>query len=131
MIYVDSCALVKLVRAEPGAAALASWLEARHDTPWFSSSLVKVELLRALHRVEANESEYREATTLLEELVTKPVDAVLDEAARLRGQHLRSLDAVHLATANAARRALSAFVTYDRRLADAAQRAGLPVASPG
>lgn len=130
MIYLDGCALIKLVRAEPGAAALASWLDARQHLPWFSSGLVRVELLRGLQRVEATDEEHKEAAALLDALTMKPVDTVLEEAAHVRGQHLRSLDAIHLATAQAAGRALSTFVTYDNRLADVAQNAGLPIAQP-
>jgi uncharacterized protein len=47
---------------------------------------------------------------------------------------LRSLDAIHLATADfliASGESITAFVTYDRRLAESAQAAGLPIAAPG
>ncbi|MET8463931.1 hypothetical protein [Micromonospora zamorensis] len=48
---------------------------------------------------------------------------------------LRSLDAIHLATAQALTNdsgaELVAFVAYDRRLLDAAKAAGPPTASPG
>jgi uncharacterized protein len=43
---------------------------------------------------------------------------------------VRSLDAVHLGTALHSRRGLTSFVTYDKRLLDAARAAGLPVGSP-
>lgn len=55
---------------------------------------------------------------------------MLDEAGRLRGQHPRSPDAIHLATANAAGAALTAFVSYDERLARTAEEMGLPVIQP-
>jgi predicted nucleic acid-binding protein len=57
-------------------------------------------------------------------------DDLLDEAARLGPETLRSLDAIHLATALPVDEVLGAFVTYDTRLADAARAAGLAVLSP-
>ena len=55
---------------------------------------------------------------------------VLNDAAALEQPFLRTLDAIHLAAAMSLRDGLSAFVTYDKRLAAAAQDAGLPVRSP-
>jgi predicted nucleic acid-binding protein len=57
-------------------------------------------------------------------------DGILDAAARLPGGTLRSLDAIHLATADELRRGIEWFVTYDKRLLDAAEARGLPVISP-
>lgn len=48
----------------------------------------------------------------------------------IRPVTIRSLDAIHLSTALSIRRSLTSFVTYDKRLLDAAVTAGLPVASP-
>src|SRR5262249_43260685 len=58
-------------------------------------------------------------------------DALLDDAATLGPANLRSLDAIHLATAIGIREEIGAFITYDRRLAQAAQASGLPVVTPG
>jgi predicted nucleic acid-binding protein len=55
---------------------------------------------------------------------------IIDVAARLPGASLRSLDALHLATAEAVRPALAWFVTYDKRLAEAASQHGFAVAAP-
>lgn len=57
--------------------------------------------------------------------------SVLDRAARLQPPALRSLDAIHLASALELDEALSAFVTYDRQLERAAAAAGLSVETPG
>ena len=43
---------------------------------------------------------------------------------------VRGLDAIHLGTALCSRSSLTSFVTYDKRLLDAAQAAGLPIDSP-
>lgn len=51
-------------------------------------------------------------------------------AQTVRPPTVRSLDAIHLATALHVGRSLSAFVTYDKRLADAATATGLNVQMP-
>ena len=57
-------------------------------------------------------------------------DALLDEAAALNGGNLRSLDAIHLAAARVLGEGLTELITYDRRMADAAQTLGLAVIAP-
>jgi predicted nucleic acid-binding protein len=52
MLYLDTSALVKLVRREPESDTLADWLDAQTPAPWVSSMLIEVELPRALRRVE-------------------------------------------------------------------------------
>lgn len=57
-------------------------------------------------------------------------DRVLGVAGLLRPAHLRSLDAIHLATALELRPELSAVVAYDARLAAAARELGFRVIQP-
>ncbi|WP_340672128.1 type II toxin-antitoxin system VapC family toxin (plasmid) [Saccharopolyspora sp. ID03-671] len=128
MIYLDTSAAIKLVVAEPESSALVDWLAERDTDVIMSSGLLRVELHRALHRIEAEQSVRDQAERLLDGLHLRPVDAVLQKAAGLDGQHLRSLDAIHLATALDAGR--PAFVTYDARLADRADQAGLITSAP-
>lgn len=52
MLYLDASALMKLIRREPESDTLADWLDARASSPWVSSTLIEVELPRALRRVE-------------------------------------------------------------------------------
>ena len=94
-----------------------------------SSGLARTEVVRAAALVS---EEAREAAlSLVKALDLISVGAeILDEAARLRPLALRSLDAIHLATALAVGEVLGAFVTYDAWLADAARGAGLAVLSP-
>ena len=59
----------------------------------------------------------------------------LDQRIRMLAQTVtpatvRSLDAIHLGTALRSRSSLTSFVTYDKRLIDAAQAAGLPIDAP-
>jgi uncharacterized protein len=50
VIYLDTAALVKLVRVEAESAGLVSWLASRGSQPLIASALVEVELPRALRR---------------------------------------------------------------------------------
>ena len=134
MIYLDSAAVGKLVRQEACSTELVSWLNNHHDVPLVSSALVELEVPRALRR------------PALQALVGVPaavgrlfrleIDSTIRATAVAFAEPtLRSLDAVHLATAqvltNESGTTLIAFVTYDRRLLEHAKAAGLPVASPG
>ncbi len=129
MIYLDSAAVVKLVRSEPGTTALVAWLNARVGVPLLSSVLVEVEVPRALRRSAPAALPAVPAT--LARLYRLEIDATVRAAAgSLPDPNLRSLDAIHLATAVRIGAPLQALVTYDARLLGAAQQAGLPVASP-
>lgn len=128
MIYLDSSAVVKLVRREAETDALRGWL-ASNAQPLVSSALVRTETARALTRSEPGALAVLPSVLalLLQRSVT---DDLLDAAGRYTDPVLRSLDAIHLATAEELRSALTWFVTYDKRLADAAQARGLQVCIP-
>ena len=129
MIYLDSSALLKLLHDEAESAALADWLAARAGTPVVSSELAKVEVIRACRRIDPGT--LTEAGTLLAGLDLIPLSGtVVDAAADVGATTLRSLDAIHLASALSIRTELSAFVAYDHRLADAAASAGLDPLAP-
>jgi predicted nucleic acid-binding protein len=131
MIYLDSSALVKLVLAEPGSKALHEHLLDHRELIQLSSELAKVEVIRALIRLGAEAEVLAEAKTLLRNFARLPIGSEIDQATTLPGKDLRSLDALHLATARMLGPALSQFITYDKRLAKAALDAGLPVVTPG
>ncbi|HVX21158.1 MAG TPA: type II toxin-antitoxin system VapC family toxin [Acidimicrobiales bacterium] len=126
--YLDASALTKLVVAEPETAALRGWLDSAERLP-VASGLVRTELLRAVRRFLperlALARAVLDAVTLLR--IATPV---LDEAGRLDPPGLRSLDAVHLATALDLGDDLEGLVTYDDRLADAAGQYGIRVVAP-
>lgn len=133
MLYLDTSALVKLVRVEPDTDALADWLDARTEMPWITSTLAEAELARAV--VRAGQPEALAAVpAVLARLARFEIDAVVRAtAAAYEDPALRSLDAIHLATASVAAAAaqLVALVTYDHRLAAAAGDLGIPTAAPG
>jgi uncharacterized protein len=60
----------------------------------------------------------------------KPTDEILLRAGTLDPVALRSLDAIHLASALALGPHVQAFVTYDRTLGRAARAAGMKVLTP-
>jgi predicted nucleic acid-binding protein len=123
VIYLDTSALVKLIRREEESDALGDWLDDRIDIPWITSMLTEVELARAI-RAAAPEGlpAVPSVLTRLDRFEIDPV--VRSTAAAYADSGLRTLDAIHLATAQtaAAVAPLTAFVTYDSRLAEAAQR---------
>ena len=129
MIYLDTSAFVKLVREERATPDLEAFLRQRSPATLVSSALLVVETRRAV---------LGQAPDLLAraDLLLTRIDqvgitrAVLEAASRLPDPALRSLDAVHLATALQLHRELEALVTYDSRLAAAAGRLQLPVAWP-
>ncbi len=131
MIYLDTAALIKLVRREAVTDDLVSWLDERVDKPLVASTLVEIEVPRALQRSEPGL--LGAVPAVLRRIAVYEIDdLVRSAAAAYQDSHLRSLDAIHLATASAVFGAqLSAFVTYDKRLLAAAESFGLPTAQPG
>ena len=129
MIYLDSSALVKLALTEPESAALASFLADRAGQALVSSSLHRAEVLRAIWRAEPGALPRAQRIIRRISLVTLSHD-LLDNAATVPPGALSTTLAIHLASAMTIKRDLTAFVCYDKRLLDAAETAGLPIASP-
>lgn len=128
-VYLDSSAFVKLFLPEPDSAALTRYLVSRPLR--VSAMLLRTEALRAAVRATLSPQRMLLVRALLEGLVFIGPDVTLcDEAGIMRPQELRSLDAIHLASARTLGRKLEAVVTYDQRLAGAAAWYGMPVVSP-
>jgi predicted nucleic acid-binding protein len=129
MIYLDSAAVVKLVHAEPESQALRDWLDERAETGWISSALVEIEAFRALARhAPAAVVRLHPVLDQIELIDLSPRIRIL--AQTVQPAAVRSLDAIHLGTALHTRSVLTSFVTYDKRLLDAAAAAGLPAVAP-
>jgi uncharacterized protein len=129
MIYLDSSALVKLAVAEPESGALNSYLAKRTGQSLVSSTLHRAEVLRAIWQAEPGALPRAQRIIRRISLVSLTHD-LLDNAATLPPGGLCTTAAIHLASALAIKRDLTAFVCYDKQLLDAAEAAGLPVASP-
>ena len=129
ILYIDSSAIVKLVASEQESVAQHELL--RSGGPAVASALAKVEVHRAVNRLEPSPDLQQRVTDVLSRIaLIKVDDAILAQAAQLEPAKLRSLDAIHLATALSVRQHLEAFVVYDRKLAEAAVQLGLAVAAP-
>jgi len=129
VIYLDSAAVVKLVHAEAESQALRDWLSFRSSLDWTSSALIEVETVRALAR-HAPEAISRLPPILDLIVLVEISPEVRALAQQVTPPAVRTLDAIHLATALRMSDQLTSFVTYDRRLAGAAAAAGLTVDSP-
>jgi predicted nucleic acid-binding protein len=125
--YLDSSAIVKLVMAEPESAALRRYLRRRR--PYVTSALARTEVARAL--LPAGATAVRRGAEVLSRFeLIRVNNRVLSIAGTLLPAELRSLDAVHLATAELLGDDLAQLVTYDARMAEAARSLGWTVAAP-
>ena len=127
LLYVDTSALARLVVSEANSEELATYLR---EAVLVASALGAVELMRLARRNGDAEARRAEDVLATIGLIAVTPD-VLEAAARLEPASLRTLDAVHVATAQLLRPDLEALVTYDPRMRAAAEAAGMPVAAPG
>lgn len=125
LAYLDASAIVKLVIDEPESITLLHWYHESERT--ITSRIGVVEVRRAVNRREHDPGQLR---AVLARLEVFELDAEVDAlAGRISPPGLRTLDAIHVATALGIP-GVDAFVTYDDRLAEAARAAGLPVVRP-
>ncbi len=122
--------MVKLVAAEPESAELIEWLNGRADEALATSAIGHIELVRAARRIG-------HTAVLAAQRISNGIDTLLltesvAATARTIGRaELRTLDAIHLATAAVHRDRISAFCAYDVRLLAAAEAEELSIAAPG
>ncbi len=129
MIYLDTSALAKLVIEEKESNALEKWLSKRPTVARVSSDISRVELLRAVMRVEP--TLLLEAQRVIARLTRVPITReLLTHASAVQPPEVRSLDAIHLTSALRISKQLTAFIAYDNRLLAAADKAGLPTVAP-
>jgi uncharacterized protein len=127
LLYLDSSALVKLVVAEPESRALREALRAWPER--VSSVVAEIEVERVARRIGGGT--IRRARSVLARLGLVELDEeVRSSAARLAPPELRTLDAVHLATALSLEDDLGALCAYDQGLAVAATARGATVLTP-
>ena len=127
MIYIDTSALLKLVHAEAESMPLRTWL-ARHPDDLLSSALIRAETRRALLRNDP--AALPQLARVLAFVAQIPVtEAILDRAATLPDPGLRSLDAIHLASAELTP-GITTVLVYNKKLSEAARKMRMTVASP-
>ncbi|HEU5475156.1 MAG TPA: type II toxin-antitoxin system VapC family toxin [Actinophytocola sp.] len=128
MIYLDSSALVTIVVERPHAKALRRFLDTRATEKLATSTIGMIETVRTCDRL----GNYPNLLPrLLREHTEITVTGLIRDAAANVPGPVRSLDAIHIASAEALGRELTALVTYDKRMAETARQNGLPVAMPG
>ncbi len=127
--YVDSSALLKLVIREPETPALEADFAARDGL--VTSRLAVLECRRAARRFLRGRALQTVEQVLDAVYLIEITPAILERAGIADPPALRSLDAIHLATALSIDDPSLDIVTYDRRFAEAASASGLRVVQPG
>lgn len=129
LYYADTSAVIKLLAEESHSQAFAAFYDGHADAEWVSSALLKIELTRAVARVvPALLPDARDLLTAFSYIAID--DDVVEGAMNEPDRGLRSLDAIHLATARILGGDLTGIVSYDDRLLKAAADAGLGTESP-
>jgi uncharacterized protein len=129
LYYADTSAVIKLLVEETDSRAFAAFYDAHADAEWVSSALLRVEVTRAVAR--ALPALLPEARDLLPAFTYVAIDDdIIEGAMDEPDRGLRSLNAIHLATARIFAPELDAIATYDDRLIRAAAEAGLETVSP-
>jgi uncharacterized protein len=129
LFYVDTSAVIKLLVEETHSTAFAAFYDAHADAEWVSSALLRIEVARTVAR--AMPALLPDARDLLSAFSSIAIDdGVVEGAMNEPDRSVRSLDAIHLATARVLAPELDALVTYDDRLIRAATVAGLVTVSP-
>lgn len=124
--YIDASALVKLVLAEPESLEMARWYVESERVA--TSRIGIIETRRAVARRPHDPVHLDRVLSGIE--VISVTTRLGERAASIAPANVRTLDAIHLATALGIGTNLTSFVTYDDRMAAAARDLGLPVVSP-
>jgi uncharacterized protein len=128
LIYLDASALVTLLARRTYAKELREFLDSRPVMPMATSTLGFIETVRTMDRIGDYPGLMRDLVSGFTEILL--TEEVRDTAAHLPGA-LRTLDAIHVASAQALGDSLDTLVTYDRRMLDVARAEGMPAEAPG
>jgi uncharacterized protein len=128
VIYLDASALVTLVTGRSYALELREFLARSPEMPMGTSTIGFIETVRTLDRVGSYPTAMEDLLADFTEILV--TDEIRDGAANLPGG-VRTLDAVHIASAQAIGHALAFLVSYDKRMLDIAGSVGIPIAAPG
>jgi predicted nucleic acid-binding protein len=129
-LYLDSSAIVKLVQRETESDALRRFLRQHRDDRRVTSALARVEVVRAIFNGGPAALAHARRQLARVDEITLDSD-LLDTAATIApGERLRSLDAIHLVSAQMLAPDLRAVVTYDQRMAAAGHALGITIEAP-
>lgn len=124
--YIDTSAFLKLLVAEKESSALRAWLTG-HESVW-SSHLLRTEALRAAARLGLDHEVVEKAIATVS--LVLPGTMTFSTAGKLAPSGLRSLDALHLASALELGSDLKGLLTYDARMSEGAKELAIPVLAP-
>lgn len=129
MIYLDSSAIVKLVLPEKESDQLLRLIGDRMDC--LSSVIARVEVVRTVARSQAPSDAYARAHEVFNRVNLKSLDEdIISKAEMIKPASVRTLDSIHLGTALACGSELEVLITYDRRMASAAEELGVVTDAP-
>jgi hypothetical protein len=128
VIYLDASALITLVAGRSYVDELRELLKGKPGMPMGTSTIGFVETVRTLDRIGDHPNVMQELTRDFTEILV--TDEVRDAAASLPGG-IRTLDAIHVASAQIIGDALEVLVTYDKRMLEIARSVGIPAEAPG
>ncbi len=129
LYYADTSAVIKLLVDESHSKAFATFYDAHADAEWVSSDLLRIEVARTVARVRPTLMPDARELLLAFSCITI-YEEIVEGAMSEPDRGLRSLDAIHLATARILGEELDAVVSYDDRLLGAANEAGMVTLSP-
>ena len=129
-LYLDSSAIVKLVQREAESNALRRFLRRHRDDSRVTSALARVEVIRAISGGGPAAIAHARRQLARVDQITIDRDLLDTAAAIAPGERLRSLDAIHLASAQVLAPDLRAVVTYDQRMAAAGHTLGMAIEAP-
>lgn len=128
ILYLDASAIITKVTKRKNIRALNEYIQQNSSAVLATNVIGFVETIR-------KSDEYGDYPNLMRELseqYTKiPITARICDSAAYLPRGLKSMDAIHVASAMELQRELLALVTYDEQMARIAHRIGLPVAMPG
>lgn len=130
LYYADTSAVIKLLVEETHSQVFAAFYDSHTDDEWVSSALLRIELTRTVTRaMPALLPDARDLLTAFSYIAID--DDIVEGAMNEPDRRLRSVDAIHLATARLLAPELDGVVTYDDRLTTAATDVGLTTVAPG
>lgn len=135
MLYVETSGFIKVILPEEESKRVASYLDSIEDQEWISSILTKVEISRTLQCAKLTKTE-REINDLfnlsadkLELVDLKDINVLICEIANsFKDPYLRTLDAIHLATALFYK--AESMLTYDKVLIEASKKYNIDIITP-
>lgn len=128
MIYLDASALVTLISQREYAGQLRDFLAGRPAMPMATSTLGFIETVRTMDQIGDYPDLMHDLVGQFTEILM--TEEVRDAATALPGR-LRTLDAVHVASAQVLGDVLDVLVTYDKPMLEVARSVGIPAEAPG